>query len=142
MLPSKFADLGLHHPAQRKQSAAELVLGQSKQEVGLILGAVGWTLKQPPPKRLIKLDPGVVTGSQGVGSNLLGHNQKLIKLQMVVAKTARDGSATRKILLDERAHHIALKPLLVIDHVIRNADGLGDAARVVNIVQRAATALH
>ncbi len=83
-----------------------------------------------------------MTGSQGVGANLLGHNQQLIKLQVIVAKAARNGRASRKILLDERTHHVALEALLVIDHVIRDADGLGDAARVVHVVERAAASLH
>ena len=61
---------------------------------------------------------------------------------MIVAQAARDGRASRKILLDERTHHVALEALLVIDHVIRDADGLGDAARVVHVVEGAAASLH
>src|SRR3984893_9845589 len=61
---------------------------------------------------------------------------------MIVAQAAGDGSASRKVLLDERPHHVALKPILVINHVVGDADGLSDATGVVHIVQRAATPLH
>ena len=44
--------------------------------------------------------------------------------------------------LDEGTHHVALETLLVIDHVIRDADGLGDPARVVDVVERTAAPLH
>jgi hypothetical protein len=60
---------------------------------------------------------------------------------MIIAKTARDGRAPGEILLDERPHHIALKALFVIDHVVRDAKGLGNAASIVDIVDRTATAL-
>ena len=61
---------------------------------------------------------------------------------MIVAEAAGDGRAPGKILLDERTNHVALEALLVIDHVVRDADLLGDAAGVVNIVERAAASLH
>jgi hypothetical protein len=75
VLASEFAYLGLHHPAQGKQGAAELVLSQTEQEISLILGPIRGALEQPTSDRLIKLHPGVMTGSQGIGANLLGHNQ-------------------------------------------------------------------
>src|SRR5262249_28391754 len=67
---------------------------------------------------------------------------QLIELQMVVAETAWDRRAPGEIILHERANHIALEPLLMVYHVIRNSNSLGDAARVVDIVERAAPALH
>src|SRR5258708_17465148 len=61
---------------------------------------------------------------------------------MIVAEAARDGRASRQILLHERTHHIALEAVFMIDYVIRNANGLGDAARVVHVVDRTTAALH
>ena len=57
---------------------------------------------------------------------------------MIVAEAAGDGSAPGKILFHERADNLALETLLMIDYVIRNADVLGDAAGVVDVVMRAA----
>ena len=61
---------------------------------------------------------------------------------MIVAEAARDGRAPRNVLLDERTDHVALETLLVIDHVIRDADLLGHAAGVVDVVERTAASLH
>src|ERR1700730_16707968 len=59
---------------------------------------------------------------------------------MIVAEIARDGRAAGQILRDEWTHHLALETLFVIDHVIRNADVLGHAAGIVDVVERAAAA--
>src|SRR5579859_3362609 len=75
-------------------------------------------------------------------ANLLRHNKQLIKLQVIVAEAARDGRTPRQILFNERPHDIALKSLLVIDHVVRNAKRFGHAPCIVNVVNRAAPPLH
>lgn len=61
---------------------------------------------------------------------------------MVVAQAARDRSAPRKVLRDERPHHVILETLFLIDDVIRNAQRLGYSAGVVHIVDGATSALH
>ncbi len=57
---------------------------------------------------------------------------------MIVAETAWDGRAPGKVLLNKRTHDVALEPVLVIDHVIRDTDSLGDAPRVIDVVKRTA----
>src|SRR5216684_3694033 len=59
---------------------------------------------------------------------------------VIVAEAARDGRASGEILGDEGADDVALEALFVIDHVVRNADVLGYAAGVVDVVERAAAA--
>jgi len=61
---------------------------------------------------------------------------------VIVAQTARDRRAPGNVFLDKWTNHVALKPLLVIHHVIRDADLLGHAARVVDVVERAASSLR
>src|SRR5271156_5572663 len=61
---------------------------------------------------------------------------------MIVTQAARDGCASRKIFGNERTHHIALEALLMIDYIIRNADMLGHASSVIDIVQRATAPGH
>src|SRR5271167_2029441 len=85
---------------------------------------------------------GVVAGSYAFRADLAGDYQELIELQVIVAEAARDGRTPGKIFRDERANDLALEALLVIHHVIRNADVLGDAAGIVNIVEGAASSLH
>src|ERR1022692_1522210 len=142
VLASEFPHFGLGHPAQRKQRAAQLFLCKPKQKISLIFRFVRRTLKQPSPALLIKGNPSIMSGRNRIGANLPRHNQKLIKLQVIVTEAARDRRAPRQILLNKRTHHIALKTLLVIDHVVRNAERLRDTAGIVNIVDRTAAPLH
>jgi hypothetical protein len=79
---------------------------------------------------------------QNFSPNLPSGNQQLVELQMIVAKAARNRRAPAQIILHKWPHHVPLEALLLIHHVIRNADFLRDAARVVNIVDRAAAAMH
>src|SRR5262249_39640451 len=134
MLARQLSNLRLGHVAQRETRAAELLLGQAKQEVSLVLGRIGSATQQPAVANCIELAPGVVGGGQKIGADLPRSNQQLIKLQVVVAKAARDRSPAGEILLDKRTYHITLKALLMIDHVIRNAQIFSDAASVVDIV--------
>src|SRR6266404_9484097 len=141
VLAGKFAHLRLCHAAEREQSAAQLLLRKAEEEVRLVFGLVGWALQQPAVNLLVKDDLGIMAGCDFVGANLLRHNKKLVKLQVIVAETAGDRCTPGKILLDERTHHIALKALFVIDHVVGDANGLGNAASIVDIVDRTAAAL-
>src|SRR5579862_5442599 len=101
MLARLLAHFGLGHAAQREQRAAELVLSQPKQEVGLVLGEIGRTLQQPASAGVIVLDPSIVPGRQQVGPDLARRDEELVKLQVIVAETAWNRRAARKILLDE-----------------------------------------
>ena len=60
---------------------------------------------------------------------------------MVVAEGAGDGGATGEVFGDEGADDVALEAILLVDEVVGDADLLGDAACVVDIVNGAAAAL-
>src|SRR5450755_3228574 len=81
-----------------------------------------------------------MAGGDAIRPHARRHIEKLIELNEVVAERARDGRAPSQILADERLHHLFLEAILEVDYVIRNAELLGDEARVVHIVERAATA--
>ena len=76
-----------------------------------------------------------------LGTNLARGIQQLGKLQMVIAERTGYGSAPTQILLDKWLHHVMLKPVLLIHDVVGDAKMLGNAARVVDVVERAAAAL-
>ncbi len=114
---------------------------QSEEEIRLVLRAIGGALQQPATSLLIEFHARIVAGCDRIGADLLRDRQQLIELKVVVAEAARDGSASRQILLHERTNDVALKAVLVIDYVIGNANRLGDAAGIVHVVQRAAAAL-
>src|ERR1700716_864394 len=61
---------------------------------------------------------------------------------MVVAEAARNWRASGEILLDKWLHYIALEAVFVIDDVIGDAQSFGDAACIVDVVERAASALY
>ena len=83
----------------------------------------------------------VVPGGDALGADLPRGREKLVELHVVVAKRARNRRAALEIIVDERAHDRLLELALEIDHVIGNAQMLGDAARVVDVVDRAAAML-
>ncbi len=61
---------------------------------------------------------------------------------MVVAEGAGDGRAAGEVLGDEGLDDVGLEALLLVDEVVRDAELLGDAAGVVDVVDGAAAALH
>ena len=83
-----------------------------------------------------------MAGGQRLRANLPRHNQQLIKLQVIVAKTARDGGAPREILFNKWPYNVTLEALLLIHHVVGDSERLSHAPGVVNIIQRAAASLH
>ena len=71
----EFADFGLGHVAQREQRAAQLLLGKTEEEIGLVLARVGGTLEQPAVSCFVKSHARVVPGRNPLGANLLGHSE-------------------------------------------------------------------
>src|SRR5215471_13670696 len=102
MLARQLPNLRLVHVAQREARADELLLGQAKQEVGLILRRIGGATQQPAVAIGIELAQSVVAGGQEIGADLPCRNEQLIKLQMIVAQAARDRSPAGEILLNKR----------------------------------------
>src|ERR1700734_362686 len=141
VITRQITDLRLGHFSERKKRAAELILGQTEQKISLILRGICRTLEQPAAALLIELNSRVVTSGERVRADLLSDNQQLVELQMVVAQAARDGRAPGQIFLDEGLHDVALEPVFVIDYVIWDAQSFSNAAGVVDIVERTATAL-
>ena len=68
-----------------------------------------------------------------------GGLQKLIELEVVVAERAGNGRAPGEVLAHEGADHVGLEALFLVDDVVGNAEVLGDTARIVDIIERAAT---
>jgi hypothetical protein len=83
-----------------------------------------------------------VAGGDAVGADLAGGDEELIELEVVVAEGAGDGSAAGEVLADEGLNDFCLESLLLVDDVVRDAELLGYVAGVVDIIDRAAAALH
>ena len=89
---------------------------------------------------VVEAHAGVVAGGDVAGADGIGHFEEAVELDVVVAEGARDGRAAGEILFDEGLHHVLFELLLEVDHVVGDADLFGDAAGVVDIVERAAAA--
>src|SRR5487761_114976 len=79
-----------------------------------------------------------MAGGQTVGADLARSDEQLLELHVIIAERTRDGRAAGEIIIHERANHALLKRLLEIHNVKRKAKMPRDAARVVNVVERAA----
>ena len=119
----------------------KLLLRQAEEEVSLILARIRGPLQEPASAGLVVLIARVVAGRDQLRADLPRGQQQLIELEMVVAQAAGNRRAPGQVLGDERLHHLALEALLVVDQVIRNAQPLGHAPRVIDIVHGAAAAL-
>jgi len=75
MLARQFPNLRLRHVAERKERAAELLLGQAEKKISLVLAGIGRSLEQPAASCLVKGHAGVVSCGHTRSANLLGHNQ-------------------------------------------------------------------
>jgi hypothetical protein len=65
-------------------------LRQSEKEITLVLTPVAATKQKPSTAILSVFDPSIVPGRDHLGADLLRSGKKLIKLQMIVAETARN----------------------------------------------------
>ncbi len=106
------------------------------------MAGVGGALEDPAVALGVVLVAGVVAGGDAVGADLAGGDEQLVELQVVVAERAGDGRASGEILVDEGADDVALEAVLLVDDVVGDAEVLGDAAGVVDVIDGAAAALH
>src|SRR5262245_8674316 len=84
-------------------------------------------------------DTGIVTRGDVRRSDPLRHLPELVELDEVVAERAGDRRAAGQVLAHKRGDHLLLEALLEIDDVVGNAEALGYVARIVDIVDGAAS---
>ena len=118
----------------------KLLLRQAEEEVGLILGQIGGALENPALASGVELVHRIVAGGDAAGADALRGLEELVELEVVVAERAGNGRAPGKVLGDKGPDDVGFKALLLVDDVVGNAQVLGHAAGVVNIVQRTAAA--
>ena len=133
-----FAHFLLGHFAEREQAVRELLLRQAKQKIRLVLLRVDGAQQAIAAGRFVEADARVVAGGDAVGADLLRGHQQLLELDVVVAQRAGNRRAPGEIVLHEGAHHGVLEEPLEIHDVVRQAEVLGDALGVVDVVDRAA----
>ena len=116
-------------------------MGQAEEEVGLVLGLVGWAGEDPASARLVKVIAGVVARCDAVRADLAGGDEELIELEVVVAEGAGDGGSSGEVLGDEGLDDLGFEAVLLVDDVVGDVELLGYVAGVVDVVDGAAAAL-
>ena len=81
-----------------------------------------------------------MSGSQAVRSKLARERHKVDELDPLVAAGARHRSPPTRIFIDEAVDDAAPEPAFVIEHVMGDAEPVGDLLRVVDVLPRAAGA--
>ena len=79
-----------------------------------------------------------MAGGDALGADAAGGLEELVELQVVVAERAGDGRAAGEVFADEGLDDVLLEAALLVDDVVGDAELLGDAACVVDVVERAA----
>ncbi len=130
------AHLRLGKPAQREAQEVDLRLGGGEEEIALV--AVGVDRPVERAVGAIGLAADVVARRQCVRAELARGRQQVGELDGLVARHAGDGRLAGDIALREGVDHGFLETLLVVKHVMGNAERLGDAAGVVDVLAGAA----
>src|SRR5262249_23177557 len=98
--------------------------------------AVAGPVEGKPRWGLAQLD--VMPGGQRVGLQLARGGKQLLELDVLVAGHAGNRRLARNIAVCERLNHTRLKALLVVQHVVGDAELVGNAARIVDVLPRTA----
>ena len=82
-----------------------------------------------------------MSGRQRLGAKLARGRQQIAKLDRAVALDARHRRLAERIAFGEIVDHRLAEAALIVQHVMRNADPLGDIAGIVDVAPGAAGAL-
>src|SRR3954468_1641883 len=126
------ARLRLRARANGEQHPPNDVPVNSPEEVRLILPRIEAAMQRAVD------DSRVVSRGNEAGVDRICLLQQIAKLRERVAADAGDRRPSARVLVDEVAHDVAPERALEIQHVVRDAELLTDAARIVDRVERTA----
>jgi hypothetical protein len=136
----KLACLGLGLIAKREAQKVELRARGGEQEIALVAaflaGAIERTRPIGKPARR-----NIVPGRQNLGAKFTRRIEQIAELDGAIAVDAWHRRLARHVTLRKTVDHRFLEAAFIVEHVVRNADLFGDAARIVNVVTGAAGAL-
>ncbi len=130
----------LRQASQGKAQTRELEARGGEQEIALVAVGIGGPVQRASAMPVVAAH-NIVTGGQKIGAEIVGGVEKVGELHVLIAGDARDRRFAREIGTGERLDHLLAKALLVIEHIMRNAEPGRDIARIVDILPRAACAL-
>ena len=122
---------------RRKSSCSR---GGGEQEIALVALGIAGAIERAAAARQAD-GSHVVPGRQHARAEIARGREQVLELDRLVAVDARHRRLARDIARGERIDHRLLEAALVVEHVVRNADPLGDRAGVVDVLPGAAGAL-
>src|SRR6185437_15242063 len=122
--------VGLGERAHRQQHPAHHAAVDAPQKIALVLGAIG------AAQELALVHARVVARRDPVALERIRLAEQVAELGERVAAHAGNGRATRRVFAHEVLDHVAAERALEVEHVVRDADALADAARIVDRAAR------
>ena len=133
------AHFGFLHAADREPQRRELLFRDAEKEIALIAIGVGGAREFRAVSGIAPLH--VMACHQKLGIEVLGGLEQIVELDFVVARDARDRRFAGDVAFGERVDHLRREAGLVVEHVVRNAERLGDMPRVMNVLTGTAASL-
>ena len=81
-----------------------------------------------------------MTGRQFLGAQFYRHVEEILELDLLIAGHARDRRLAGHVAVGEARHHLFGEAALVIEDVVGDADEVGDAACILDVLTSAAGA--
>ncbi len=134
----KFTYGGLRHVTEREHDAFQLRSGGRVKKVALVAIGIAGAAEHRTCGRLFQAD--VVTGGQFLGAQFHRHVEEILELDLLVAGHARDRRLAGHVAVGEARHHLFGEAALVIEDVVGNADEVGYAACILDVLTGAAGA--
>ena len=130
------ANLALGQVAEREAQEIELLAGRAVEEIALVARRVG---------ALVQLDrppfddaPHIMAGRQAIGAELAREGDQVGELHALVAQRAGHGRPPARIFVGEAVDHAVAEAAFVIEHIMGDAEPVGDGLGVVNVLAGAA----
>src|SRR6202007_929179 len=136
----KLPRFGLGLVAEREAQRLELLVRGGKEEIALIALLLARAIERAAAARE-RPRGDVMSGRQHLGAELARGREQIAELDRLVALDARHRRLAGRVALGEAVDHRFLEAALIVEHVVRNADVGGDAARIVDVAAGAAGAL-
>ena len=130
------AGLPLGHPPEREAQELQLAARGCEQEVALVLVGVGRTVQFRAGKAA-----DIVPRRQRRRVQILCGGQQVRELDGLVAAYAGHGRLAGEVAVGEPLHHGLTESGFVVEHVMRDAQSVGDGPRIVDVLPGAAGAL-
>src|SRR6516162_1082369 len=137
--PCRCAGLVFGEPAEREAQKIELRARRCKQKITLVSASV------PRPVQLGSVRPHhpahVMPGGERRSTEMTCGAKQIAELDPLIAANARDWRFAAAIGFGKIVDYFRAKAALVIQHVMRNAEPVGNACRVADVPAGAAHAL-